>query len=169
MDDTQPLFGEESRHEKLFVAVGTFSSLGWVTYCVVIGVVMGILKGHISHLIFGAAILCLAALPYFLYRWYRNDDLEPKFRWLTLWSFLVLWLIGIVLNLYVWNDKVAPVPCPGGSQFVIFNSTGYPNCYPICPNDYCFDFISLQCINCTVCISPPSGSGNGSSSAYEFY
>eukprot|EP01102_Stenamoeba_stenopodia_P021622 TRINITY_DN8771_c0_g1_i1.p1 TRINITY_DN8771_c0_g1~~TRINITY_DN8771_c0_g1_i1.p1 ORF type:complete len:180 (-),score=34.99 TRINITY_DN8771_c0_g1_i1:101-640(-) len=155
MDDTQPLFGEESREQKLVINVGTFGTIAWVLYCGIIGVVLGIVKHHIQHLLFGAFIFVLAVLPYFLFRWYRDDEsgLDVKFKWLTVWAFVAVWIAGVVLNFYVWTDKPVALPCGGAGSdfFVIYNSTGDPNCYPQCPGGQCFYFPNMTCIDCTNC------------------
>lgn len=164
--DTQPLFGEESREQKLGVTVGTFSTIAWVVYCTIIGVVFGILRGHIQHVLFGALIVVLGAIPYLLYRWYRNDDLDPKFKWLTIWAFITLWFAGVIVNLYVWTDKPYVLPC-GEGQFVIYNYTSQAaSCwsYSGCS---CWSFQNMTCIDCPV--TPPTNDSSSHDFPYQFF
>lgn len=101
----EPLFGhEESRRDQTlhFLAGGSVALFTVLT--IIFSIVQGFSKS-VVHLFLGASIASIAACLVVLVRWFRNGDLDPKFKFLIAGIGASLTLLCIVANVYFWEDK----------------------------------------------------------------
>lgn len=137
----QPLYGEETKEAKAFNFLCGLLTGGWVIYCLIIAFVHA--PTYKSHFVIAAVLVAVSLIPFLLFRWYRTDDLEPKFKWLILFGVATVWLAGVAVNMYVWIPP--PYGCPEDGQ--LKDITG--KCYTICPSYQCLRQADGACINCS--------------------
>merc|ERR1712000_705893 len=97
MDD-MPLFGEESTGKKAVTWGVVILLAAWGLFCVGIGLGFGI-KENFTNMVLAAVSSII------LFRWWRAEDLDPKFRLLLLLLVIQTLLIGVSLNLNIWVKR----------------------------------------------------------------
>ncbi|XP_066932971.1 transmembrane protein 243-like [Clytia hemisphaerica] len=89
----RPLFGETNKKETYI-----HYALGILTVVAVVAVVLTsfLYKLIVVHIIFGIVIIMVCVSNVVLIYWYREGDLQPKFRALIYYNSLVIILLCIV-------------------------------------------------------------------------
>uniref|UniRef100_A0A1A7Y912 Transmembrane protein 243, mitochondrial a n=1 Tax=Iconisemion striatum TaxID=60296 RepID=A0A1A7Y912_9TELE len=100
--DNRPLFGETSARDRIInVAVGG------VTFVVVLVTVIGSfvfsLPPRPLNIFFAVCILLACGSTVVLIFWYRQGDLEPKFRNLIYYMLVTIVLLCLCANLYFFD------------------------------------------------------------------
>uniref|UniRef100_A0A3Q1D630 Transmembrane protein 243, mitochondrial a n=1 Tax=Amphiprion ocellaris TaxID=80972 RepID=A0A3Q1D630_AMPOC len=98
--DNRPLFGETSARDRIInIAVGGFTSV--VVLVTVIGsFVFPSLPPRPLNIFFAVCILLACGSTIVLIFWYRQGDLEPKFRNLIYYMLASIVLLCLCANLY---------------------------------------------------------------------
>jgi len=146
--ESKPLFGEESKQTKLLVWLVGLGTLGWVLF----GVILSVIKGFTFYQYFFLAVLLLMlCIPmFFLFRWYRNDDLEEKFKYLLLFVILTVWVAGLAVIVYAFNP-----PVPIEKNPCLWGRDAQKRCLPACYTQKLCSWAdtaingSFICVNCT--------------------
>merc|ERR1712000_207096 len=73
-------------------------------FCVGIGLGFGI-KENFTNILLAACMVVAAVSSIILFRWWRAEDLDPKFRLLLLLLVIQTLLIGVSLNLNIWVKR----------------------------------------------------------------
>jgi len=153
-----PLFGEEKPISKwvTWIIAGIVAFV--VAFSTIVGVVFGVINAVPQHFMLTCVLLCMTMILAVQYWWYRQGDLDPKFRFLLLGMVVVVILCAITLNAYAWPDpkKCDDMPhCVGGQVWetktrrCIFPrildclSLHPPECAKV------FSFTNVVCLNCT--------------------
>ncbi|XP_056280826.1 transmembrane protein 243b [Pseudoliparis swirei] len=98
--DNRPLFGETSARDRIInLAVGGFTSLVVLT-TVISSFVFPSLPPRPLNVFFAACILLTCGSAIVLIVWYRQGDLEPKFRNLIYFMLASIVLLCLCANLY---------------------------------------------------------------------
>ncbi len=131
----------------------------WGLFCFAIGIAFGIIQ-NITNLLLAAAMVigCVSAIM--LFKWWRAQDLDPKFRVLLLLLIAQVLLLGVALNVNIWVDRCPAKPADACTAqklpiYVATNvSTGNPrvNCFAYCASGYGYDFTAPnpQCIQLNI-------------------
>ena len=69
-----------------------------------IGIAFGILQ-NASDILFAGCMLLAGFSTILLFKWWRAEDLDPKFKILLLLLIAQVLLLGVSLNVNVWNQK----------------------------------------------------------------
>eukprot|EP01090_Pellita_catalonica_P019833 TRINITY_DN6861_c0_g2_i1.p1 TRINITY_DN6861_c0_g2~~TRINITY_DN6861_c0_g2_i1.p1 ORF type:complete len:190 (-),score=14.09 TRINITY_DN6861_c0_g2_i1:221-790(-) len=117
--EENPLFGEEKGSDKLIFWGSASIITLFVIYCSIIGVVLGVLEELYQHVMLVAVMLSLCIMIILLTRWYRggDDQLTKKYFWFLIGLVIVVFLLGITINAYVWvlDTSCEDQPdCPSG-------------------------------------------------------
>lgn len=98
--DNRPLFGETSARDRIInLAVGLFSSVV-VLVTVISSFVFPSVPPHPLNIFFAVCILLTCGSTIVLIFWYRQGDLEPKFRNLIYYMLASIVLLCLCANLY---------------------------------------------------------------------
>ncbi|KAM9468318.1 transmembrane protein 243b [Clarias gariepinus] len=108
--DNRPLFGETSARDRIInLVTGGLASL-LVIVTIISAFVFPSLPPKPLNIFFAVCILLMCGSVLVLIRWYRQGDLEPKFRNLIYFMLFSVVLLCICANLYfhdVGRDKKA--------------------------------------------------------------
>uniref|UniRef100_H3D569 Transmembrane protein 243, mitochondrial b n=1 Tax=Tetraodon nigroviridis TaxID=99883 RepID=H3D569_TETNG len=103
--DNRPLFGETSARDRIInLVVGGFT-LVFVLETVVSSVVFPSLPPQPLNIFFAVCILLACGSTIVLIFWYRQGDLEPKFRNLIYYMLASIVLLCLCANLYFHNVR----------------------------------------------------------------
>jgi len=85
----------------------------WLIFCVAIGIAFGI-KKDIGNILLAVSMIVATIATMMLWRGWRNEDLDPKFRILIFLMVANILFMGITMNVYVWPKRETPClnPCP---------------------------------------------------------
>ncbi|XP_063052221.1 transmembrane protein 243 [Engraulis encrasicolus] len=98
--DNRPLFGENSARDRIFnLAVGGFTSLV-VIVTIISSFVFPAPPPKGINIFFGLCIVMISSSVLVLIFWYRQGDLEPKFRNLIYYIICSILLLCLCANLY---------------------------------------------------------------------
>ncbi|CAL8405581.1 unnamed protein product [Arctogadus glacialis] len=98
--DNRPLFGETSAWDRIInVGVGGVTTL-FVLVTVISSFVFPSLPPRALNIFFAACILLICGSTLLLIFWYRQGDLEPKFRNLIYYKLASIVLLCLCANLY---------------------------------------------------------------------
>ncbi|XP_015239431.1 transmembrane protein 243b [Cyprinodon tularosa] len=103
--DNRPLFGETSARDRIVnMVVGGFTSV--VVLVTVIGsFVFPSLTPQPLNIFFAVCILLACGSTIVLIFWYRQGDLEPKFRKLIYYMLATIMLLCLCANLYFFDVR----------------------------------------------------------------
>ncbi|XP_064399970.1 transmembrane protein 243-like [Halichondria panicea] len=126
--DTQPLFGETRRKDKIINIVIAIITAIIVFFTVLMGVVSSVFLSHQKclrlykqsqaycvypvDLVFCVLIVLLLLPQIIVAYWYRRGELEPKFRRLIYYNAIVTILLCVCGNLYFFQLGFEPYPQP---------------------------------------------------------
>lgn len=103
--DNRPLFGETSARDRIInLAVGGFTSVV-VLVTVISSIVFPSLPPRPLNVFFAICILLACGSTLVLIFWYRQGDLEPKFRNLIYFMLASIVLLCLCANLYFHDLK----------------------------------------------------------------
>ena len=127
-------------------------------------VILCIIKGIkvVPHILLALSIMGLFGLIFVLIRWYRADDLDPKFRMLIGFGAAVVVLACVTGNMYVFNGAFKKSKC---KYYSMVNDTD--KCLEgICSAAECMFFRADHTIGCVYCnqslnphLDPPKPDG----------
>jgi hypothetical protein len=81
----------------------------WGVFCVAVGLAFGFIQNVTNILLAGSVVIgSIAAI--LMFKWWRAQDLDPKFRILLLLLIAQVLLIGVAINVNVWIDRCPPKP-----------------------------------------------------------
>ncbi|ELR20080.1 uncharacterized protein ACA1_114600 [Acanthamoeba castellanii str. Neff] len=129
-----------------------------IIFSATVGIVFGILHQTPQHIMLTGSMLCLVLVLIVQWRFYAKGDQDPKLFWVLLGSTLVVVLMCVTINAYVWP----PLPAdPNGlynTQTKLCVLSGVANCYATgqCPQVTSLEQPVAQCCNCT-CGATPMG------------
>jgi hypothetical protein len=120
MSEDTPLYGEQSQGTKIFLYVIQGILGFFALFSMIVGIVFGI-KREGQHIMLVFVVLDLCVLTFLFFRWYSNDSIDPKYRWLIVGFALTLLWTCITLNAYAWHNKVDPSSkCGAGNGYYSF-------------------------------------------------
>ena len=90
-----------------------------------------------------------------LVRWYKTENMDPKFKRVFVVMAIALLLLGVTINLYIWRKIPKLKECNGGFYFVENYKKVQGYCVARCPAGQLMDTQSFQCIGS----SPPAPDG----------
>ena len=66
-------------------------------------------KTERHHIGLGMLVVFIFALTVILFKWWRNGDLDPKFKWLLMFAIITVVLACAVTQTYVWVKPIKPI------------------------------------------------------------
>ncbi|XP_054877987.1 transmembrane protein 243b [Poeciliopsis prolifica] len=103
--DNRPLFGETSARDRIInMVVGGFTSVV-VLITVIFSFVFPSLPPRPLNIFFAVCILLACGSTIVLIFWYRQGDLEPKFRKLIYYMLATIVLLCLCANLYFFDVR----------------------------------------------------------------
>lgn len=102
-----PIYGEEGKGAKVLTWAVVVGLVVWALLCVGLGVAYGILS-NFTNILLAASVILTATSSILLFRWWRAEDLDPKFRILLLLLVANLLLIGVAIMVNVFVNRNPP-------------------------------------------------------------
>eukprot|EP01100_Stratorugosa_tubuloviscum_P012315 TRINITY_DN57_c3_g1_i1.p1 TRINITY_DN57_c3_g1~~TRINITY_DN57_c3_g1_i1.p1 ORF type:complete len:147 (-),score=46.47 TRINITY_DN57_c3_g1_i1:866-1306(-) len=135
-----PVYGDSST-KWITIIVGILS-VCWLIECVVTSIYFG-LTIH-AFIFFGFTLILSFLSTGVMFKFYKDEEVSKKFLWTAVFSLLIFWIFGIVLNILAFTTRVEE--CPINNFY--YNST----CFPICvsPNA-CMNFTNINNFFCFAC------------------
>eukprot|EP01088_Endostelium_zonatum_P017335 TRINITY_DN505_c0_g1_i1.p1 TRINITY_DN505_c0_g1~~TRINITY_DN505_c0_g1_i1.p1 ORF type:complete len:194 (+),score=18.03 TRINITY_DN505_c0_g1_i1:66-647(+) len=163
-NEKDPFFGEEKQSDK-FMVWATAIILGiFVLFCSICGIVIGILHHVYQDIMVVGNMLLLVLVLIIIFRWYREGNEDPKYKWIIIALVVVIFTIGISINALVWGLKPCEIEeqpiCPNGIYFTdtrtcienvwttCSNQRNVAN-QTLCPIVYSYNPPFVRCGNCT--------------------
>jgi hypothetical protein len=100
--EERPLFGEEKREIKWMLWGSVFVMAVIIIFSTTVGIVFGVIHKIPQHIMLAGCLVCLSLVQAILLRWYRNGELEGKYFWFQIGLAIVVILICVTINAYVW-------------------------------------------------------------------
>ncbi|XP_076447756.1 transmembrane protein 243-like [Babylonia areolata] len=102
----RPLFGERRPVDRVLnLIVGTFTALV-VLVTLVIAIIFPKWPPNVINVFFALVIVFICSSHLVLIYWYREGDLEPKFRSMIFFNAFGIILLCVCGNLYIFNVKI---------------------------------------------------------------
>ncbi|KAL6056273.1 Transmembrane protein C7orf23 [Balamuthia mandrillaris] len=154
MQEEAPLFGEEKPGVKWVVWIVGILTTIFVVFCTISGIVFGVKRNTPQHFLLVAVLLCICVILIILFRWYKQGDLDPKFRFLIFSIVVLVFLTGAVLLAYVWPEPEQMPSCPKDVYDTKYDKCtlrGIWDCdasQGYCAKIHARDVGSIECIQC---------------------
>eukprot|EP01118_Nematostelium_gracile_P020405 TRINITY_DN9878_c0_g1_i1.p1 TRINITY_DN9878_c0_g1~~TRINITY_DN9878_c0_g1_i1.p1 ORF type:complete len:162 (+),score=24.31 TRINITY_DN9878_c0_g1_i1:100-585(+) len=147
----EPLFGEKKKPTT--VAFWVFVVI--VTLIALVSIILGLVYGikNPEHIVLSVSVLFTWVVFVILTKWFRDGDLDSKFKFLIGLTVVVLLMISFATIYYSVKKppKIPELPqCDGLYSFAS------QTCYPLCPSGTCMDMDYFLCnptYNCNVTAS----------------
>eukprot|EP01125_Pyxidicula_operculata_P004828 TRINITY_DN17_c0_g1_i3.p1 TRINITY_DN17_c0_g1~~TRINITY_DN17_c0_g1_i3.p1 ORF type:complete len:186 (+),score=31.53 TRINITY_DN17_c0_g1_i3:657-1214(+) len=120
----QPHYGDEEQRNTNLITYGITGVLViFILVTVGSAVGLGVTNGKYTHFVLAVLQIAVFSILVLLMHWYRQGDLDPKFKWLIVTVISAVLVTGTTVNLYVW--KAPPVfpsqQCANGNGLYIWN------------------------------------------------
>jgi len=133
-----PLFDAERKNAQILEYGSAAVVVIFVAFSVIACFVIGIQRKAYEHFVFAILLVLTIGILAILVMWWRQGDLDPKFKWLMLFTAFVVIFSGVAANVYIWQPLPPAEICFGKWGNSSYYNYGQNKCVQLVEMDNCW-------------------------------